>query len=40
MMKKFMTSWPFSKGHKPGGDPRGKSVAPIPEEAKVMTIFD
>jgi hypothetical protein len=29
MMKKFMTSGAFSKGRKPGGDPGGKSVAPI-----------
>jgi hypothetical protein len=29
IMKKFMTSGAFSKGRKPGGDPGGKSVAPI-----------
>jgi hypothetical protein len=40
MMKKFMTSGAFSKGRKPGGDPSGKSAAPIPGEAEVMTIFD
>jgi hypothetical protein len=39
-MKKFMTSGAFSKGRKPGGDPSGKSEAPIPGEAEVMTIFD
>jgi hypothetical protein len=40
MMKKFMTSGTFSKGGKPGGDPREKSAAPIPEEVEVMIIFD
>jgi hypothetical protein len=40
MMKKFMTSEPFSKGRKPGEDPVGKSVAPILGEAKAITIFD
>jgi hypothetical protein len=40
MMKKFMTSGTFSKGSKSGGDPGGKSVAPILGEAKVMKIFD
>jgi hypothetical protein len=40
MTKRFMTSGAFSKGRKPGEDPGGKSVAPIPEEAEVMTIFD
>jgi hypothetical protein len=40
MMKKFMSSRAFSKDRKPGGDPGGKSAAPIPGEAKVMTIFD
>jgi hypothetical protein len=40
MMKNFTTSGAFSKGWKPGGDPGGKSAAPILGEAKVMTIFD
>jgi hypothetical protein len=39
MMKKFMTSGAFSKGSKPGGDPRGKNATPISREAEVMTIF-
>jgi hypothetical protein len=40
MMKNFMTLGAFSKSRKPGGDPGGKSAAPIPGEAGVMTIFD
>jgi hypothetical protein len=40
LMKKFMMSGAFSKDRKPGGDPGGKGAAPIPGEAKVMTIFD
>jgi hypothetical protein len=39
MMKKFMTSRAPSRGSKLGGDPGGKSAAPIPEEAEVMTDF-
>jgi hypothetical protein len=40
IMKNFMTSGAFSKGRKPREDPGGKCVAPIPGEAKVMSIFD
>jgi hypothetical protein len=40
MIKKFIMLRAFSKGSKPGGDPGGKSAAPIPGEAEVMTIFD
>jgi hypothetical protein len=40
MMNKFMMSGAFSKGRKPGGDPARKSVAPIPGEVEVMTIFN
>jgi hypothetical protein len=40
MIKEFMTSGTFSKGRKLGGDLGGNSAAPIPGEAKVMTIFD
>jgi hypothetical protein len=39
MMKILMTSGAFNKGRKPEGDPSGKGAAPIPGEAKVMTIF-
>jgi hypothetical protein len=39
MMKKFMTSWAFSKGRKPKADPGRKGATPIPGEAEVMTIF-
>jgi hypothetical protein len=39
MMKIFMTSGTPSKGDKLGGEKGGKSVAPIPREAEVMTIF-
>jgi hypothetical protein len=39
MIKKFMTSGAPSRGSKLGGNPGGKSAAPIPEEAEVMTIF-
>jgi hypothetical protein len=38
MVKKFMTLGAFSKGSKPGGDLGGKDVAPIPGEAKIMTV--
>jgi hypothetical protein len=40
IIKNFMMSGAFSKGRKPGGDPGGKSSAPITREVKVMTIFD
>jgi hypothetical protein len=40
VIKNFKTSRAFSKGRKPGGDPGGKSVVPIPREEEVMTIFD
>jgi hypothetical protein len=40
MMEKFMLLGAFSRGRKPGGNPSGKSAAPIPEEAKAMSIFD
>jgi hypothetical protein len=39
MMKKSMMSGAPSRGSKLGGDPGGKSEAPIPREAEVMTIF-
>jgi hypothetical protein len=39
MIKKFMMTGTFSRGSKPEGDPREKSVAPIPEEGKVMITF-
>jgi hypothetical protein len=38
-MKEFMTLGSPSRGSKLGGDPGGKSAAPIPGEAEVMTIF-
>jgi hypothetical protein len=40
LMKKFVTLGAFSKDRKLGGDPGGKSAAPIPGKAEVMTIFD
>jgi hypothetical protein len=39
-MKKFVTLGAFSKDRKSGGDPGGKSAAPIPGKAEVLTIFD
>jgi hypothetical protein len=39
MIKKFITSGTLSRGSKPGGDQGGNRVAPIPEEAEVMTVF-
>jgi hypothetical protein len=40
LMKMFMMSGAFSKDRKPEEDLGGKSAAPIPLEAAVMTIFD
>jgi hypothetical protein len=39
MIKKFMTLGTFSRDSKLGEDLGGNSVAPIPREAEVMTIF-
>jgi hypothetical protein len=39
-MKKIIASGAFPKDRKQGGDPGGKSAAPILGDAEVMTIFD